>query len=266
VPTDLELRDEIVRLGPWHYDVQVTPEVSTRAFLDAPPGTYPKSFGPVTFLEPRDRFKGELLRIYPGGLEGRTVMDCACNCGGYLFWAKEAGAGGCFGFDAREHWINQAKFLREHRVDASDMRFEVCDLYDVPKLDLEPFDIALFQGIFYHLPDPIEGLKIAADLTKELLIVGTATRSGMPDGCLYAEYENTDLLMSGIHGPSWRPTGPEVLDRMLKWMGFVETRVVNWKKETPSHGPDGGRLRLAASKTEGLLEALGEPRIEERAD
>ena len=44
-----ELRDEVIRLGPWHVDVEITPEVSTRAFLDAPPGTYPESFGKISF-------------------------------------------------------------------------------------------------------------------------------------------------------------------------------------------------------------------------
>jgi tRNA (mo5U34)-methyltransferase len=268
VPGDLEfLREEIIRLGPWHYDVQVTPDISTRVYLEAPPGTYPKrTFGAITFLEPRDRFKSELLRLYPHGLEGRTMMDCACNCGGYLFWAREAGAGQCLGFDAREHWIEQAIFLREQRGEsADDVQFEVCDLYDVPKLGLEPFDITLYQGIFHHVPDPISGLKIAADLTKELLIIGTATRSGMPDGCLFA-YEESDRLMSGKYGHGWRATGPEVLDRMLRWVGFVETRVIGWLKETPSEGEGWGRLRMAASKSPGLLERLGEPRIVERQD
>ena len=48
-----------------------------------------------------------------------------------------------------------------------DIRFEVCDLYALPELDLPSFDITLFNGIFYHLPEPVTGLKIAADLTKE---------------------------------------------------------------------------------------------------
>jgi hypothetical protein len=30
----------------------------------------------------------------------------------------------------------------------------VLDLYDLPTLGLEPFDITIFAGIFYHLPDP----------------------------------------------------------------------------------------------------------------
>jgi tRNA (mo5U34)-methyltransferase len=41
--------------------------------------------------------------IYPGGLEGRRFLDCACNCVAYSFWAKELGASETFGFDVREH-------------------------------------------------------------------------------------------------------------------------------------------------------------------
>ena len=107
--TAAELREEVVRLGPWHMDVEITPEVSTRAFLDAPPGSYPKSFGKINFHSPREGFQRRLGRLFPQGLEGRSVLDCACNCGAYLFYAKEAGAGHCVGFDLREHWIDQAR-------------------------------------------------------------------------------------------------------------------------------------------------------------
>src|SRR5436309_1828615 len=165
-----DLRAEVIRLGPWHIEVEITPELTTRAFLEASEGTYPESFGALSFYSPRDGFVRKLLRVFPDGLEGRSVLDCACNCGAYLFWAKELGAGECLGFDAREHWIEQARFLAKHRTGpGDDIRFEVCDLYDLPKLGLETFDVTLFNGIFYHLPDPVAGMKIAADLTRELL-------------------------------------------------------------------------------------------------
>ena len=60
------------------------------------------------------------------------------------------------------------------------------DLYDLPERGLEPFDLTIFKGIFYHLPDPVRGLKIAADLTKEALILDTNARAGMPDGAARA--------------------------------------------------------------------------------
>ena len=63
----------------------------------------------------------------------------------------------------------------EHRDGSSDrMRFEAWNLYEVPEQGLQPFDVVLFNGIFYHLPDPFAGLKIAADLAGELLLVRPA--------------------------------------------------------------------------------------------
>lgn len=249
-----DLKEEIIRLGPWHLDVQVTPEISTRVSLEAPDGTYPASAGGVSFISPRAGFLELMRRIYPAGLQGRSFMDCACNCGGYLFWARESGAGECWGSDVRTHWIDQARFLAAHRADLSDgLRFEVCDLHDLPKMGLKAFDITIFKGIFYHLPDPVAGLKIAADLTTELLILNTETREGLPDGMLAIDDEGL-ALMSGVYGLCWYPTGPKVLEHMLTWMGFAETRLVWYRHET-TH-PEHGRLEILAARRKGFFEAF----------
>ena len=131
-----ELRAEVIRLGPWHIEVEITPEVTTAVSLEAPPGTYPDDRPARSASRSGTRASWSACgAIFPRGLEGRSVMDCACNCGAYLFWSKELGAGECFGFDAREHWIAQARFLAEHRTEPSDgIRFEVCDLYDLPQV------------------------------------------------------------------------------------------------------------------------------------
>jgi tRNA (mo5U34)-methyltransferase len=256
------LRDEIIRLGPWHFDVQVTRELSTGISRGV---EYPKAFGPVALQDVHGEFLTRLRAIYPDGLAGRTMLDCACNCGAYLFWGKELGAGKCFGSDVREHWIRQARFLLEHRTEGptADMRFEVCDLYDLPALGLEPVDIMFHTGVFYHLPDPITGLKVAADLTRELLIFDTATRSKEADGRLVVEWEPTAEVMSGVHGLNWLPTGPQVLAQIMAWAGFRELRLLRWTEEAfrgRDGGPGRGRIVMAASKVPGLLEGtLGTP-------
>lgn len=246
-----ELKEEIIRLGPWHHDVQVTPEVSTSAFLEAPEGTYSSK---PSFIKPREHLESILRKIYPDGLEGRTFLDNACNCGGYSFAAKDLGASECFGYDARKHWVDQARFLAEKRAWPTDgMRFEELDLYDLPKLGLEPFDVTLFKGIFYHLPDPITGLRLAADLTKELIIVNTATLNDVPDGMLSLHEEGTEKLMSGVHGLAWFPTGPRVMARILNWMGFPETKVIFWVDQKTNLSRQRGRMEIIASRKEGLL-------------
>ena len=249
------LRDEIERLGPWHLEVQVTPDVSTRVWTEMQSRLQLDPADKVPFMDPRPDLESQIRRIYPDGLAGRSVLDCACNCGGYSFHAKELGAGECFGFDVREHWIKQARFLLQNRTagPTDAMRFEVCDLYDVPNMRLQPFDITLFMGIFYHLPDPISGLKIAADLTRELMVVNTATKSGLPDGLLAIARESRELVLSGVYGLNWLPTGPDVIAQALRWAGFVETYLVWWKQEV---SPGRGRLEMLASKKAGLLDAF----------
>jgi tRNA (mo5U34)-methyltransferase len=248
------LRDEVIRLGPWHIDIEITPEVSTRAFLDAPPGTYAKELGEISFYSPRAGFLRRLGRLFPDGLEGRSVLDCACNCGAHLFYAKEAGAGRCFGFDVREHWIDQARFLAAHRTGPSDdMRFEVSDLHDLPALAPGSFDVTFFFGLFYHLPDPVIGLKLAADQTEELLVLRTATKAGHADGTLAIERESSTQLMSGAYGIGWFPTGPEVLTRILAWLGFPEVRCSLWR-HPPQQREDLDLLELLAARRSGYFD------------
>jgi tRNA (mo5U34)-methyltransferase len=258
---EARLREEIIRLGPWHFDIEVAEGLTTRVSLEAPPGAHPESFGPVVFQDLRAEHRLYLKNLYPDGLEGRTVLDCACNSGGFLFWSRELGAGSCFGFDVREHWIRQARFIQEHRPDAGDMQFEVMDLYDLPDRGLDPFDLTIFRGLFYHLPDPVTGLKIAADLTNEVLIIDTNTRAGMPDGTLALEQEGKDALMLGVYGLNWHPTGPETVIRILEWAGFVDFLVISWVRE---YEPGTGRFNMVASKRPGLLDHWKRKRVDAR--
>jgi len=243
------LQEEIVRLGPWHYDVQVTPDISTRVYLESAKEDGCSQSDPIPFLDRRRVFQQKLEAVYPHGLEGRRVLDCACNCGAYLFWTKELGAGDCFGFDVREHWIEQGRFLLENRTVGVNerIRLEVCDLYELPTLDLEPFDVTLFQGIFYHLPDVVHGLKLAADLTRELIVVNTATWNDFPDGFLAVAGESATHELSGAYGLNWYPTGPRVVARILSELGFPESRLVFRHRDTAQQS-ELGRTEVIAAR------------------
>ncbi|ELS04868.1 Protein of unknown function (DUF1698) [Xenococcus sp. PCC 7305] len=273
--TTARLEEKIVELGPWHLNVQVTPEIGTSIYRDAIKNDpqHAEASSNVAFVDPGDKFKKLMQKIYPNGLKDKRFLDCACNCGGYSFWAKELGASECFGFDVREHWINQANFLLENRTFPNEnVNFAVQDLYDLQKQNLKPFDITLFKGIFYHLPDPVSGLKLAADLTTELLYLDTATRSNFDDGALVIANENKNALMSGMYNLNWFPTGPKVLMNILQWAGFQEFHLLFWRKDT--HGNSSrtkvnqnvrnGRLALLASKKPGLFDGLEKERSDRR--
>jgi tRNA (mo5U34)-methyltransferase len=222
-----ELRAEIRRLGPWHQDLEIAPGIRTgeHARGDDPD---PLRVGSPGTLEP-GRVLGILMRdVFPNGFEGRSVLDCGCNAGGYLFEAKRLGAGRCFGFDAREHWLDQARFLARH-LPSENVEFDQLDLLALRERslerNLEPFDVTLFFGLFYHLPDPVAGLRIAADLTRELLVLNTAADPKLTGDALKLKLESDTALMSGVHRLAWMPTSPRVLEEILRWCGFPHTRV-----------------------------------------
>ncbi len=245
------VRKALDALGPWCHEIDIVEGVSTREWHERNPES------DVPFVDPKVTVVGKTLpHLFKRDLESRSVLDCGCNAGGYLFLARELGAGRCFGFDVRQHWIDQARFIAECRQ-YDDMAFEALDLYD---LELESFDVTFFNGLFYHLPDPMRGLKLAADLTREVMFVDTSARAGMPDGYLAVENESTELLVSGVYGLNWLPTGPDVMERIFAWAGFTEWIVAGYRPL--SEGVN--RLVMVASKVPGQLAHIPDRRTQNR--
>ena len=89
---EARLTQEVLDLGPWHLDVDVAAGVTTRAWVEAG-GEVNGEQGSSHFQNPAPAFKEMIGDIYPAGLDGRAVLDCACNCGAYLLWARDLGAG-----------------------------------------------------------------------------------------------------------------------------------------------------------------------------
>lgn len=261
-----KLKKRLIQLHPWHMKIDICDGLSTAYTSEIPESDLPAFDGFVSFEVKKEReFKDLMSSIYRDGMNGKTFLDCGCNCGAYCFWAKDLGCKKAFGFDIRDHWIKQANFLRKHMTaDTKGVSFKKLDLYDFPKWNRSPFDVTYFRGIFYHLPDPVAGLKIAAEATRELLYLDTATMEYyQPEdfsGGLMASYEGTNSPMSGTYGLNWYPTGHKVLRHILSWLGFCEVKVIWHLKDENSSLDQGilagqkGRIALLASKVEGLLD------------
>lgn len=209
----------------------------------------------VSFIDAGEEFKRKMLQILPGGVEGKTFLDCACNSGAYCFWMRDLGAKHAYGFDVRKHWIDQAKFIQQHRQvgPSNNIDFEVFDMMQLGQKNIAPADITLFKGIFYHLADPIQGLKIATDHTKEIIWFNSAVAlTGEKQG-LVCMFERAEKVMSGVHSLSWTPTGPKVIAMMLHWLGFKDI----WHMFTRPY-PNGkfGRMELIACRTPGTLDGI----------
>jgi SAM-dependent methyltransferase len=244
--------DELKALAPWHYDIRIN------AFLKTSHANCDEHAGRPC-INPHE-LMGVIRTIYPEGLEERSFVDVACNGGAYCLLARDFGAKEVFGFDVRESWIEQANFLK-HRLHGNkeNIHFAVCDLMELnhflPKE--KAFDVCLFKGIFYHLPDPVTGLKIIADRTREVIIVDSDTAPGHPDGLMKFIFEGTDNPLSGVHRMAWLPTGPDVIANILKWLGFTTTKTLFWWQPGEDASPfTRGRVRVVAARKPEFLQHI----------
>jgi SAM-dependent methyltransferase len=235
------LRAEIARLGPWHYDVEVAPGIRTVAAPSSGPN---QGDGTPSIVRADERLAEIVGEVFPDGLAGRSFLDCACNGGGYLFAAQALGARRAFGFDVREHWIEQVRFLARH-LPSDRIGFARCDLAEMAGLDLPMFDVTLFGGLLYHLPDPIAGLRAAADRTSELIILGTAIRPGPEDALMLNWEGSSEAPMLGVHGLAWLPTGARTVAELLAWCGFPHVRL---RFDMPLPAPNRRRIELLAAR------------------
>ena len=128
-----------------------------------------------------DNSPERLARIrLPANLSGRSVLDVGAWDGFFSFEAERRGASRVVASDYYAwHGVGwgtgQGKAPFELARTALDSRVEDVDI-DV--LDLSPdrigsFDVVLFLGVLYHLPNPLLALERIASVTRHLLILET---------------------------------------------------------------------------------------------
>lgn len=149
-----------------------------------------------------------------------SVLDIGCWDG---FNALEAHKRGASRVVATDHfawhrgWGNRQciELVREHLAP----KIEIIDI-DIPDLSPERigrFDVVLFCGILYHLQDPLAGLRIAAALAEEMLVVEThmdAAEIERPAAIFYPGDE-----LNGDSSNWWGPNRACV-EGMLHAVGF----------------------------------------------
>lgn len=165
----------------------------------------------------------------PASLEGRTVLDIGAWDGFFSFEAERRGAARVVAADYYSWhgtgWgTGQGKAGFELAREALGSRVEDIDI-DV--LDLSPervgtFDVVLFLGVLYHLPNPLLALERVASVARDLLILETVVDMvgvSRPAVAFYPERQLNDDPTNW-----WGPNVPAV-HGMLRASGFgrVET-------------------------------------------
>ncbi len=105
----------------------------------------------------------------PASFAGRSVLDVGAWDGFFSFLAERRGAARVLAIDelqnAVAHSAGTRGFELARRVLRSRVEYRVLSLWDAPQLH-EQFDTMLLLGVYYHLVDPIEGLRRARSLLK----------------------------------------------------------------------------------------------------
>ncbi len=137
--------------------------------IELPDGTVtPGDWDTTTYL-PR-------LRL-PASFAGKTVLDVGSWDGLYAFEAEKRGASRVLATDhycwSGPGWGTRDGFDLAHRLLSSRVEAKDIDIADVSPETVGMFDVVLFLGVLYHLPDPLVALQRVSSVTREMLILET---------------------------------------------------------------------------------------------
>lgn len=157
-----------------------------------------------------------LIKKLVGDLEGKRVLDVACNDGWYAFRYAQEGAD-AVGIDGRQEPIDRASLIKNH-FGLENLSFIVGDIED-RTIKLGQFDITLFYGILYHLADPIHVLRRLGEITNKVISVQTFINAMDNRPTLRLFREAVEIEANGLTNLVTMPSQAAVVD-MLLFAGF----------------------------------------------
>jgi tRNA (mo5U34)-methyltransferase len=163
--TKQEIESEVKRLAPFHHKLDLPYGLST---YDVERSLRRRETTRLDSLT-RHAFP-ELLKMCGGSLQGKRVIDVACNCGGFSFEAVKHGAEHVLGFDVADRYIEQANFIKR-ALGLKQIEFRKMLLEDCNEQDIGMYDIAFCFGILYHLEDVVFAMKKLSSVTREIMVV-----------------------------------------------------------------------------------------------
>jgi tRNA (mo5U34)-methyltransferase len=164
------------------------------------------------------------------------VLDIGTWNGYFAFEAKRSGAGRVIASDS-VCW-HLPMFRGRETFDLArecldlDIEAKVIDPTELPG-DLQPVDVILFLGVFYHMQEPVAVLKKAAALAHDVLVIETHQDLLTVDRPGMIFYPRDTL--NGDHSNWWGPN-PECMFELLDSIGFTHV----YYQHHPVNGPTRG--------------------------
>lgn len=162
----------------------------------------------------------------PSSLAGQTVLDVGAWDGFYSFEAARRGARRVVASDSfvwTSRWgqdgFNLAR--RELGLDAL-VEDRLIDVMDLSPTTVGTFDVVLFLGVLYHVPDPVGALRAVASVTEDLLLLETETSLNTIPFAAARLWPGNELSSDDTN---WWSLNRRALEGLLRRFGFSEVRV-----------------------------------------
>ncbi len=159
---------------------------------------------------------------------GKRVIDVGCWTGGTSLLLKALGAGDILALEEVQKYATAARDLVQGVYDLDDVTCNGTNLYDLETDN--PYDIAYFPGVIYHLSDPVLSLRRLFNSVKdggEIFVESMGLDSGQPvaryDGNrLFHDASKDDAKNLNRGGWNWFVPSPPCLARWMEEAGFED--------------------------------------------
>lgn len=193
---------ELASIQPWWHDIELPYGVHTRGIAKA-------NWEPNHNVPKWQRIAALLLENL------NRVIDLGCNEGYFCLKLSQIGIKEIIGVDANRDRIEKARFVMDlSRV--KNIRLIQEDIYNLEKLQLGHFDLALCLGLLHRVPDPYGLLAIVTQLADSIILEWSEIISDEPIMRFWGGgFKTYDVHNSGY----WRPSRACV-QQILERFGF----------------------------------------------
>src|SRR5215218_8748011 len=246
---DEEIRQKVASFPRWHYQFDLRGNL-TPIHKEARVNRH---------TQRKKHFFDPVVSLSGGSLEGKRVVDLACNAGYWSLASIEAGADYVLGIEGRQMHVDQASFVFEVKeVERDHYDFVVGDIFETDFRQFGSFDVVLFLGLLYHISKPIELMEKISEVNDDILVIDT-TLAKARGSFLKIVPQNPDSFMSAVdRSIALRPTKQAVRDLAEHFGYSVLTRKPDFRDAkgepawTGGHDYRGGKRRafICAKKTD----------------
>jgi tRNA (mo5U34)-methyltransferase len=215
--SDEEIRRNFAKFEWWHYAYAFEGGLSFPVRHARPDALIN---APERHLQRFRHFMPQVIESQNGSLKGKRVLDISCNSG---FWSIQCALLGAdvVGFDARPELIAQANMIKSI-VGTDKVTFSVLDFNDMSPQTLGgTFDLVLNLGVLYHLPDPLETMRLTKMMARHTVLLDTGVYRSNNSLIKINWEEPADIWTASAAGIIAYPT-KKCIDLILKHLGFTE--------------------------------------------